>query len=181
MNLTRRDAAAALVALGATGGVALGARHALRAGDDRPGSDENMASDGQVRTALTAVAAVVYPAEVTGIGPFVDGFLDARLDRASHAAGLRETVAELESLAAVWHGSPIAELSPRDRDRLLREVGADTAEEDPDGTTAERVRYYVVNELLMALYASPKGGELIGIENPPGYPGGATTYTFGPS
>jgi hypothetical protein len=61
-------------------------------------------------------------------------------------------------------------------------MGADTADPDPDpdGTDAGRVRYYVVNELLYALYASPTGGELVGIENPRGYPGGTASYRRGP-
>jgi len=54
------------------------------------------------------------------------------------------------------------------------------ADENPDGTAAERVRFFVVNELLLALYASPTGGELVGIENPQGYAGGAESYQRGP-
>jgi hypothetical protein len=59
-------------------------------------------------------------------------------------------------------------------------MGVHTADEDPDGTTAERIRFYVVNELLFALYASPAGGRLVGIENPQGHPGGAESYRRGP-
>jgi len=73
----------------------------------------------------------------------------------------------------------VGDLSVADRDSLLREVGADTAPPDPDGTNAERVRFYVVNELLYALYTSPTGGELVGIENPQGHPGGTDTYQRG--
>jgi hypothetical protein len=71
-------------------------------------------------------------------------------------------------------------LSEEAGDEALREMGVHTAEPDPAGTTAERVRYYLVNEVLYALYASPKGGELVGIENPQGYPGGANSYQQGP-
>ncbi|PSQ18424.1 hypothetical protein BRC99_00075 [Halobacteriales archaeon QS_7_69_60] len=59
-------------------------------------------------------------------------------------------------------------------------AAVDTAAEVPDGSTAERVRYYVVNDLLMALYASPTGGELVGLENPRGHPGGTDSYQRGP-
>ncbi|PHQ45756.1 hypothetical protein DJ68_11075, partial [Halorubrum sp. C3] len=63
MELTRRDAAAALAAIGATGGVALGVR---RAADERgggPGGEEvdpawdseGLPGDEAVRTAMTAV------------------------------------------------------------------------------------------------------------------------------
>ncbi|GAA0723152.1 hypothetical protein J2744_001400 [Halorubrum trapanicum] len=185
MELTRRDAAAALAALGASGGVALGARFAADRGErpEEDGSrdgDDVPADDEAVRETLTAVASVVYPSEVAGVSEFVEGFLAGRLDGSAHATGVRETVAELNHLANTWHGAPVADLDSADRDRLLREVGADTAEEDPGGTTAERVRYYVVNELLLALYASPTGGELVGIENPQGHPGGAESYQRGP-
>jgi hypothetical protein len=59
-------------------------------------------------------------------------------------------------------------------------LGVRTAEPDPDGTDVERVRYYVVNELLFALYSSPTGGELVGLENPQGHPGGIDSYRRGP-
>jgi hypothetical protein len=183
MQLTRRDAAAALAAIGATGGVALGVR---RAGDDGEGAGEvagnreGPSDDEAVRETMAAVAGVVYPESVTGVEGFVDAFLDGRLDGSAHGEGIRAAVAEVESAARSWYDAPVADLSAADRDRLLRELGADTAEEDPEGSAAERVRYYVVNELLLALYASPTGGELVGIENPQGHPGGAESYTRGP-
>jgi hypothetical protein len=188
MELTRRDAAAALAAIGATGGVALGVR---RATDERAGGggadDADPAWDGEgspgdeaVRTAMTAVAETLYPGAVSGIDAFVEAFLDGRLDGSPHDEGIRAAVAEVESAARSWYDAPVADLSAADRDALLRELGADVAEENPDGTTAERVRYYVVNELLLALYSSPTGGELVGIENPQGHAGGAESYQRGP-
>jgi len=190
MELTRRDAAAALAAVGATGGVALGVRRATddgAAGDgagdgdaDASWNGDGLPDDEAVREAMTAVARVVYPEAVSGIDAFVDGLLDGRLDGSPHAEGVRTAVAEVESAARSWYDAPVADLSPAERDELLRELGADTAEENPNGTTAERVRYYVVNELLLALYSSPTGGELVGIENPQGYAGGAESYHRGP-
>jgi len=190
MELTRRDAAAALAAVGATGGVALGVRRATddgAAGDDSGDGDADASWNGDgppddeaVREAMTAVAGVVYPEAVSGVDAFVGSFLDGRLDGSAHAEGIRTAVAEVESAARSWYDAPVADLSPAERDELLRELGADTAEEDPDGTTAEGVRYYVVNELLLALYSSPTGGELVGIENPQGYAGGAESYQRGP-
>ena len=117
---------------------------------------------------------------MSGIEAFVDGFLEGRLSEKAHADGIRSAVSELDEHARSWYGDRVTELSVEKRDRLLREIGADTAEEDPEGTTAERVRYYVVDELLLALYTSPTGGELVGIENPQGHPGGAESYTRGP-
>lgn len=177
MQLTRRDAAAALAALGATGGAAVGTR-ALVSEDERPDAGPTV-DDQHVRTVMSAVAVVVYPEAVSGIPAFVERFLEGRLTRPAHAAGLRAAVGELDRLAEEWHGAPVDELSPATRERLLREVGADTADADPAGTTAEQVRYYIVNELLLALYTSPAGGDLIGLENPPGHPGGVASYTHG--
>ncbi|GAA0548938.1 gluconate 2-dehydrogenase subunit 3 family protein [Halorubrum ejinorense] len=188
MELTRRDAAAALAALGATGGVALGVRRAADErgdgsgvdGDGPPWGGGEPPGDEAVRTAMSAVAEAAYPEAVSGVDAFVGAFLDGRLDGSPHAEGIRAAVAEVESAARSWYDAPVADLPPADRDELLRELGADTAEENPDGTAAERVRYYVVNELLLALYASPTGGELVGIENPQGYAGGAESYQRGP-
>ncbi len=187
MELTRRDAVAALAAVGATGGVALAARqrgdrpgNGDAAGDEEGGDDGGPLDEESVRASMAAIAAVLYPSEVDGVEAFVGRFLDGRLDGSAHAEGVRAAVTELDDAARSWHGAPIAELSEADRDRLLREAGADTAEEDPDGTLAERTRYYVVNELLLALYASPTGGELVGLENPQGHPGGTESYRRGP-
>jgi len=41
-----------------------------------------------------------------------------------------------------------------------------------DGSDVERLNYYLVDELLFAFYSSPTGGELVGNQNPRGYPGG---------
>ena len=179
MELTRRDAAAALAAVGATGGLALAARNRDEGSADGGGEDA-LPDETTVRASMTAVAAVLYPSEVDGVEAFVDRFLDGRLDGSPHAHGVRATVGDLDDAARSWHGAPVAELPESDRDRLLREVGADVADEVPDGTLAERTRYYVVNELLLALYASPTGGELVGLENPQGHPGGTESYRRGP-
>ena len=181
MELTRRDAVAALAAVGGAGGVAW---VASRRGEDRDPKaapdGETLPADEHVQETLTAVADIVYPDEVTGVAAFVDEFAGSRLSREPHATGVRRTVATLDNLGERWHGGQVVDLSPDQREQLLRETGADTADEDPDGTDAERVRYYLVNELLLALYTSPAGGELVGIENPQGHPGGTTSYQQGP-
>jgi hypothetical protein len=182
MELTRRDAVAALAAIGAGGAAAVGTRRLTGREDRAPGEATPSApeADDRVRGTLVAAAEVVYPSELEGIEPFVEGFLEGRLAADDHAEGLRAAAAELDDSATAWYDGRFAELSVERREELLREVGADTAEEDPEGTTAERIRYYVVNELLLALYTSPTGGELVGIENPQGHPGGTDTYQRGP-
>ena len=178
MQLTRRDATAALAALGVTGGIALGSGRLREESEQTSYSREPSVED--VQAVMTAVAEVVYPSEVEGVADFVEAFLDGRFSDPDHAAAVRKAVTELDEIARTWYGSPVAELGPGTRDQFLREAGVHTAEEDPEGTTPERVRYYVVNDLLLALYASPTGGELVGIENPQGHPGGTDSYTQGP-
>lgn len=175
MELTRRDAVAALTAIGVGSGMLSGCAVP---------SDSDSAADvdaERIREVLVAAADVVYPSEVSGTEAFVEAFLDGRLEGPDHAAGLDETVAELDERAESWYGDRFPALPVETRDQVLHGIGAAMADEDPDGTTAERVRYYVVNELLLALYASPTGGELVGLENPQGHAGGIDSYQRGPN
>ncbi|MFB6196233.1 MAG: gluconate 2-dehydrogenase subunit 3 family protein [Haloplanus sp.] len=167
MNLTRRDALAAL----ATAGAAVGGG-ALLDGDDPPPA----AVPDRALETLVAVAEVVYPDDATGVERFVETYVAGRLDDPDHRAGVLDAVAGLDSTARDWFDAPVTDLDPADRDRLLRHLSVDTADPDPDGTLSGRVRFYVVNELLYAFYASPTGGRLVGIENPVGYPGGTESY-----
>lgn len=167
MELSRRDAVAALAAIGVGAGAGA-TTYALRRNDEVQSPD--------VET-LVAVAEVVYPSEVSGVESFVGTYAARRATgEDDHARGVREAVQLLEEYAREWYDASFADLPPGERDSLLREVGVDTADEHPDGTAAERVRYYVVGDLLLALYASPTGGELVGLENPQGHPGGLESY-----
>ena len=173
MELSRRDA---IAALGAIGAGASGAAYAARESNDSPPSE----SGPDIET-LVAAAEVVYPSELSGVEPFVETFAGRRATGDDdHARGVRAAIETMDDRARTWYDAAFAGLPAEDRDSLLREMGVDTAAEDPDGSTAERVRYYVVNDLLMALYASPTGGELVGIENPRGHPGGTDSYRRGP-
>lgn len=194
MDLTRRDALAALAALGAgsaAGGVLSGSVDPPRASTGRQrdltedaGAGGRTAADGEdggaserVLRTLVAASEVVFPSDVSGHREFVETYVVGRLrDRPSYRAGLERTVSDLESTARDWYGDDFASLAPETRDRLLRDLGVDTAEPSPDGNVTDRVRFYVVNDLLFALYASPTGGSLVGIENPVGHPGGTESY-----
>ena|SRR6056297_705534 len=171
MKLTRRDAVAALAALGVGGTLS---------GCVAPPGSEPVDVD-RLRETLVAAADVVYPSEVSGTATFVETFLEGRLEDPTHVAGLDEAVTELDDNATFWYDEPFVALSVTDREQVLRNLDVDTADEDPTGTASERVRYYVVNDLLLALYASPTGGELVGIENPQGHPGGLKSYQRGPN
>jgi len=174
MELTRRDAIAALAAIGATGGAAFGYTRLQADGS------EEMPDDNHVLDTMVAVAEIVYPSEVSGTEQFVEAFLTGRLDDSDHATGIDEGVAKLDDHTQAWHDSEFLGLDRETRESALIGIGAADADEDPDGTPAEQVRYYVVNELLLALYASPTGGELVGIENPQGHAGGTESYQRGP-
>jgi|AntDeeMinimDraft_5_1070356.scaffolds.fasta_scaffold24385_2 hypothetical protein len=188
MELTRRDALAALAGgavVGGGGAVAVG-RNGETTNGARPTTDDGSSTTADaafaaVREPLVAVAHVVYPDEITGIATFVETYALGRIEgRAEYRRGVEQAVAAMNDRAESWYGERFASLEPKTRDAVLREMGADTADPDPEGSTAERVRYYVVNELLYALYTSPTGGKLAGIENPQGHPGGHESYQHGP-
>jgi len=177
MDLSRRDALAALAATGVAGVAGAtfldGEDGATAAGDSTPPDDAAAASDDSLAT-LVAVAETVYPSAATG----VDGFVE------TYVAGLPEdrrddalaVAADLDATARDWFDAALADLDRSTRNRLLRDLGVDVADADADGYLSERIRFHLVNELLYAFYASPTGGRLVGIENPIAYPGGTESY-----
>lgn len=177
MRLNRRDALAALSAAG----VAVGAGRALQVST---GADAGEAIGGPIDEdaigTLVAAARVLYPSEVDAVDAFVERYVRGRAaDRPEHAAGMAEAAAYLDDYADAWHDRPFASLDPTDRDDALRRMNADAAAANPEGSDVERVRHYVVDELLFALFSTPTGGDLVGIPNPPGHPGGLASYQRG--
>jgi len=189
MRLSRRDALAALGTAGVlAGATAMAGREPPRADGDarvapsseREGSEEVDVEPPTVAT-LTAAAEVLYPSRVEGHREFVEAYALARTrGRDDYRDGVAEAAAALDAAARDWYDDSFAALSRETRDGLLRELGTVTADADPDGALSERLRYYVVDELLFAFYASPPGGRLVGIENPVGYPGGTESYRTAP-
>jgi len=195
MELTRRDALAALGAAGVAVGGGAGMYLASRESDDAPagtadatetsGDDGPTGDDGPIGEAeldvLVAAAEVFYPSEVEGVEGFVASFVRGRAtDRPDHAREQADAVAALDDYARNWYEAGFADLDLGTRDEALRAMSVDAVEADPAGEDDQRVRYYVRNELLFALYASPTGGELVGLENPQGHPGGTASYQRGP-
>jgi len=168
MELTRRDALAVLATVGvSTSTGCLG--------------DSQSLSDDLVSRLLT-VAEVVYPDEVETNPEFVETYVLGRIEgqeRDDYLEGLSDALEILDEYTQHFHEEDFRGFSPDGRDRVLRQMGVDTADPDPDGTDAQRVRYYLINELQYALYTSPVGGRLVGIENPIGHPGGTDTYKRG--
>lgn len=179
MKLTRRDAFAALAA----GGIAVGSSAVVFRWDALRGDAEAPIAftENEIET-LNALAAVVYPSAVTGIASFIETYVVGRIqDRPEYARGMKEALATLDEYSTDWFEAEFVVLDEKTRGTLLSQMGVDTADPDPDSTAdRERVRYYLVNELLYALYTSPTGGKLVGLENPQGYPGGLASYQRGP-
>jgi hypothetical protein len=177
MKLTRRDALAALAAAGVTAGGAT-VLSSEEGEPDAEGADGPL-GDAELST-LVAAAEVLYPTEVENVESFLTRYVRGRAEEPGHVSGVAEAVGYLDEYAESWHDAAFGALEPTAREGVLRRMGADTAEPDPDGSDVERVRYYVVNELLFALYTTPTGGELVGLENPQGHPGGLASYQRGP-
>ena len=177
MKLTRRDAVAALVGAGVIGGA--GAAALARDGFQEGSNAANGEGEGAeaIIGALVGTARAVYPSEVENVGGFVETYAATKLDRRPEfRAGAADALSDLDAEARITFDARFAALDPVESETVLRRTGAETAEPDPEGTTAEQVRYCFVNEVLYALYGSPTGGELVGIENPQGHPGGTDSY-----
>lgn len=186
MKLTRRDAVAALSAAGAVVGGAV-ALDSVAEGGLSPeeladgasggiGDSRETTIDDDALDTLTRVAEVLYPSRVENVAEFVETYANGRLvASADRRAQLLDVLGELDDVARDWEDAPFHRLDRETRDELLRSLAVDTADPVPDGSLTERLRYYVVNDLLYAFYASPTGSELAGTPNPIGYPGGYRT------
>jgi len=185
MELTRRDALAALAASGVavgTGAVLGGDADDVRDINPFAGGSAPEASPEDRTDSLLAVAGVVYPSELSGVEAFVRTYAVGRTeDRPDYREGMVEALSTLDEYARTWHDAEFRELDAETRESVLDQMGVDTADPDPEGGDGQRVRYYLVNELLYALYSSPTGGKLVGIENPQGHPGGTGSYRRGPN
>jgi hypothetical protein len=169
-KLDRRDV---LKALGAAG-ITVGGGAALLEWTDEEGASRLSEHE---RQTLHAVATTVYPSDVSGVESFVDGYMSRRLRAdTGRADAVSDAISSLDSYARDWEDDDFRTLAPAKRDETLHAMGVDQAEPSPDGAPRERVRYYLVNELVYGLYSSPTGGELVGIENPQGHPGGIESY-----
>ncbi|MFY4813122.1 gluconate 2-dehydrogenase subunit 3 family protein [Haloarcula sp. AONF1] len=188
-ELTRRDA---LKALGAAGVTVTGGAAALTwNGSENDDTDESAEDDatssepdfgGHERETYRAVATIVYPSEVAGIEEFVDSYVAGRVEADSErAADMAAAVADLDAYTREWENSNFVAVDTATQEETLRGMGVNASDPDPHGDPRHRVRYYLVNDLLFALYSSPTGGELVGIENPQGYPGGTSSYQQPPN
>lgn len=168
MKLTRRDALLAFVGGGVITSTAL-AEEAIR-------DDDRTVTEADVEV-LVALGEVLYPSSVAVTRRFVEtSALGLAMMDDGYLAGLSEALDVVRTTSRRETGRGYTSLDADLRDGVLRATGADQAYADPDGTVAQRVRYYVVDGLLYAFYATPAGSGLAGNENPRGYPGGTEVY-----
>lgn len=173
-DLSRRDA---MVALGSAG-VATAGLGALAWETLEEDEESTTPTD---RETLVAAAEALYPSEVSGIPEFVETYVVGRLqDRPEHREGVMSAARAVDEYARQWHDDHYAELDRETRQAVFDDMTVDAADPDPDGAKRQRIRYYLVNELLYAFYATPTGAKLVGLENPQGYPGGTESYRRGP-
>jgi hypothetical protein len=171
MELSRRDVLAALAATGVAAGAGL---TLTRNPGDGPVGDHEMET-------LVAVGHAVYPSAIENVREFVEQYSATRVrDRPEYAAGVADAVAALDEYSQDWEDARFVDLSTARATETLSGFSVDTADPDPEGSDRERVRYYLVNELLYALFTTPTGSGLAGIENPQGHPGGTASYQRGP-
>ena len=171
MRLSRRDALLALGVLGiGSAGVGTGRQHAGTLDAATPVTDQ-----------LLAVATAIYPSAVTVDRSFIETYVIARIaTRESYVEAQSTALSDLDRFARRNTGRSMTSLDPEPRREVLTRLGVHRAHPNPNGTVEERIRYYVVNDLLYVLFSTPLGGELVGCENPPGYPGGTQAYQRGP-
>lgn len=164
MELTRRDAIGAL----GTAGIASLAGCSSIFGSENTADAENAG----IQT-LVALGEVLYPSDVEVTEEFVETYMYGRIsDEESYREHLNSGVETLDSEARSANGAPFRELSEAERLGLIEDTALRSGDAVPDGTAIERVNYHLVDELLFAFYASPRGGERVGNTNPRGWPGG---------
>lgn len=170
MELTRRDGLAALAGIGLLD-VGLDALRGVPHDGDVSRRD---------RAVLLAATDVLYPSAVSVDAAFVETYAGGKYANRPADRRRREGAIDgLDRIARDRYGTGFSALAVDRRERVLQAVGAHRVASVPDGRLPERIRYYVVNDLLYALYATPVGGRLLGNENPTGYPGGLEAYQGG--
>lgn len=174
----------------ALGGMTLGAAgygygYGIDGGPAEPSAGPHEGADGPASafhvTAATAVAEAVYPSSVDVDESFVERRVFGRVEpEPGHFRGVVAAVEAVDAYARARFGERLSDLPTARRRQVLASMGVTEVHPSPDGTTPERVRYYLVNDLMFALFTAPASSHLTGIENPPGHPGGLAAYRRGP-
>jgi hypothetical protein len=194
MELSRRDALAALSAAGiaATAGCSSllgdeGTETAAEETDEATATATDAPTDAPTETpadeassmdTMVALAEVLYPSEVEPTESFVQTYLYGRVyAEEAYAGEVDSGIETLNGLANDEAGDDFHALSTDERVSVIENTDLRTGDSVHDGSDVERVNYHLVDELLFAFYSSPVGGEMVGTQNPRGFPGG---YGYSP-
>lgn len=120
--------------------------------------------------ALVAVATVVYPSTIDDPRAIVVPYTTTL--HHSRRRGITSAIDALDQHSRSIHGRSFASFDRPQREAMLQQLGVHRVQPNAAGTVPERIRAYLVNGVLYALFTSPIGTGLLGIENPLGYPGG---------
>jgi len=172
MRLTRRETLATVLLGGLGTGAGLQVLAEVPEAGREPDGDR-IVTDYQ-RETLSAVAEAIYPSALTDPGVLAERYLAYQpLDRLQ---AIRDAILDLDQAAQRRYDAPFATLTTGERETLLREMGVDRVAAARDGTVSARIRYFLVDGLLFALVTNPEGSQLVGVDNPVGFPGG---YEYG--
>ncbi|MFC7232552.1 hypothetical protein ACFQMM_16265 [Saliphagus sp. GCM10025308] len=175
MDLTRRDAVAALAALGVGGGAAA----TLRYGRSRRTSDPALVDEERIRATLVAAAEVVYPRQSTASNRLSRP--SWRDDWPTPTTRRRWTRPSRNSRSCPSRGTALDSSCCRLR------TGTDSSANSGRTPPRKRRRARPPSEFGTTSSTAPAravrvadGGKLVGLENPQGHAGGIDTYQRGP-
>jgi hypothetical protein len=127
------------------------------------------------------MARAIYPSSFPVDESWVENRVFGRVEPTEgHFDQLVAAIEAIDAHARARFGGPVTSLSEGYRRGVLQSMGVTEVHATADGTTAERVRFYLVNDLLYVLLTAPESSDLTGIVNPPGHPGGTDVYKQGP-
>lgn len=175
MKVSRRDAVAALTAMGLS--VSVAGCTALTGEDDSDGDEGEQESDEPPLEGLVAMAETLYPSSVAVTDEFVETYVHGRaIVDEGYLEEVTQAYATVDESALEVFDEPFVELTGPERDEALENIELGTATANPDGGAVERVRFYLFDELLYAFFSSAKPAEVYDHLNPPGRPGGTEAY-----
>jgi len=177
MKLTRRDALKALAVGGAASGSTLAASEIVNRNEL---SQSGSALSGEDLLTLAAVADVIYPSQIEISTEYIETYIINAFN-GERRKSISRAISDLNTLTQSRYGTVFYEMSTPTQDAALHSLGVSRAISREDGKAIERIRYHLVNSLLYALFTTPRGSELVGIQNPIGHPGGYESLLRSPS
>lgn len=126
---------------------------------------------------LIAVAEIIYPPE-SSPESFVPQYTDTLWDRRKRE--MARVLNELNLYTKARYGESFATSPRQTREVIFQHLGIDRTYGHPNGTFPERLRFHVINQLLLGFFSTPVGSRLVGVTNPVGHPGDYRAYRQAP-